>query len=253
MRAVLLFGCCILASVLTGAGNCAAAFPAQQPVTASWTGSVRDASGHAASHAEIILQAAGKRYTVSTAESGDFEFGTLAPGHYTLSIRFENRAFLFPGVLSVPIESPSRITLLVNGSLLLQSETQAQASGGETLSGNSVTAIPLNKRDFSQLLLLAAGTMTDTNGTTNFTQQFAVNGQRGVEAVFATDGSDTSDPELGGAILSNFNVDAVQEIQSSSGWMPADIGRGAAGFTNILTRAGSNSFHGSAFEFLRNS
>jgi len=145
------------------------------------------------------------------------------------------------------------MTLLENGSILLETETLSQTSGGETLSSASVTAIPLNKRDFSQLLLLAAGTMTDTNGTTNFTQQFAVNGQRGVEAVFAMDGADTSDPEMGGATLSNFNVDAVKEIQSSSGWMPADVGRGAAGFNNIITRSGTKEFHGSLFEFLRNS
>jgi len=116
-----------------------------------------------------------------------------------------------------------------------------------------VSELPLNKRDFSQLLLLAAGTMTDTNGATNFTQQFAINGQRGVEAVFAMDGADISDPEMGGSTFSNFNVDAVQEIRSSSGWMPAEIGRGAAGFTNIITRSGSRGFHGSVFEFVRNS
>jgi hypothetical protein len=80
-----------------------------------------------------------------------------------------------------------------------------------------------------------------------------VNGQRGVEAVFAMDGADTSDPEMGGATMSNFNVDAVEEIQSQSGWMPAEIGRGAAGFTNIVTRSGTNELHGSMFEFLRNS
>jgi len=52
------------------------------------------------------------------------------------------------------------------------------------------------------------------------------------------DGADISDPEMGGSTFSNFNVDAVEEIQSSSGWMPAEIGRGAAGFTNIITRSG---------------
>ena len=56
----------------------------------------------------------------------------------------------------------------------------AQASGGEHLSSAEVSSLPLNARDFSKLLLLAAGTMTDTNGAANFTQQFAVNGQRGV-------------------------------------------------------------------------
>jgi hypothetical protein len=67
------------------------------------------------------------------------------------------------------------------------------------------------------------------------------------------DGADISDPEMGGSTFSNFNVDAVEGIDSSSGWMPAEIGRGAAGFTNIHTRSGAIGFHGSFFEFVRNS
>jgi len=53
-----------------------------------------------------------------------------------------------------------------------------QGSGGERLSSSAVSSLPLNERDFSKLLLLAAGTMTDTNGAANFTQQFTVDGQR---------------------------------------------------------------------------
>ena len=111
------------------------------------------------------------------------------------------------------------------------STTSNAASGtsGEKLSSQKVNELPLNGRDFSALLLLAAGTMTDVNGQTNFTQQFAINGQRGVEATFAMDGADISDPEMGGATFSNFNVDAVEGIDSSSGWMPSEIGRGASG------------------------
>jgi hypothetical protein len=66
------------------------------------------------------------------------------------------------------------------------------------------------------------------------------------------DGVDTTDPEMGGATFSNFNVDAIQEINSSSGVMPADIGHGAAGFTAITTKSGTNDLHGSLFEFVRN-
>jgi len=128
----------------------------------------------------------------------------------------------------------------------------AQASGGERLSKKEVSELPLNKRDFSQLLLLAAGTMTDTNGAANFSQQFAVNGQRGSTTVFAMDGIDTTDPELGGSTFSNFNVDAVQEIRSLSGVMPAEIGHGAAGYTEVITRSGTDAIHGSLFEFFRN-
>ena len=67
----------------------------------------------------------------------------------------------------------------------------ASETSGAKLSSKKVDELPLNGRDFSTLLLLAAGTMTDVNGQTNFTQQFAINGQRGVEAVFAMDGADT--------------------------------------------------------------
>jgi hypothetical protein len=130
---------------------------------------------------------------------------------------------------------------------------ESKASGGERVSEKEVSTLPLNKRDFSQLLLLASGTMTDTNGAANFTQQFAVNGQRGSTTVFAMDGIDTTDPEMGGATFSNFNVDAIQEVRSSSGVMPAEIGHGAAGFTDIITRKGTDDLHGSVFEFLRNS
>lgn len=226
---------------------------AQKPDAIGWTGSVQDASGRPASGAEVQLEKDGTHSNALSDPKGEYRFVTLGRGVYRLAVRFESQVFEFADPLSLPIEGFSKITLLANGSIRLETNARAGRSGGQTLSSNSVTAIPLNKRDFSQLLLLAAGTMTDTNGTTNFTQQFAVNGQRGVEAVFAMDGADTSDPELGGATLSNFNVDAVQEIQSSSGWMAADIGHGAAGFTNIITRAGSDSLHGSLFEFLRNS
>ena len=114
-----------------------------------------------------------------------------------------------------------------------QAGPQQEASGGGSsqLSTQQVANLPLNERDFTKLLALAGGTTTDTNGANNFTLQFAINGQRGVNAVFAMDGIYTTDPELGGATFSNFNVDAIQEIQSQSGVMPPEIGAGAAGIT----------------------
>jgi len=72
-----------------------------------------------------------------------------------------------------------------NQTLALRSKAESRGSGGEHLSSGEVSSLPLNTRDFSKLLLLAAGTMTDTNGAANFTQQFATNGQRGTASVFA--------------------------------------------------------------------
>src|SRR4029077_20601893 len=117
---------------------------------------------------------------------------------------------------------------------------EQKGSGGQTLSSKAVSSLPLNKRDFSQLLALAGGTQTDTNGSSNFTQQFAVNGQRGTTAVFAMDGIFISDPEMAGATFSNFNVEAIQEIRSSSGVMPAAVGEGAASFIDIITKSGTS-------------
>ncbi|MGH9537837.1 MAG: TonB-dependent receptor domain-containing protein, partial [Terriglobales bacterium] len=70
--------------------------------------------------------------------------------------------------------------------------------------------------------------------------------------VFALDGFDTTDPEMGGATFSNFNVDAIQEVQANSGVMPAEFGHGAASYTNVVSKSGANQIHGSFFEFARN-
>ncbi len=145
------------------------------------------------------------------------------------------------------------LTVGADGYVIVDASQERGALGGEKLSSKAVSEIPLNKRDFSQLLLLAAGTAADPSGAANFTEQFAINGQRGVEATFALDGADISDPEQGGGTFTNFNVDAVLEIQSLAGVMPAEIGRGASGFTNIVTRSGTDALHGSVYEFVRNS
>ncbi len=225
----------------------------RQDSGSEWNGVVRNETESAAGIATVELKSDTVKLSATTESDGKYHFASVPRGHYQLLVHIGKRQFVYARLLDLPVTTVAKIVISDRGVVAIDLGTESAATGGEKLSANAVSAIPLNKRDFSQLLLLAAGTMTDANGATNFTQQFAVNGQRGVEAVFAIDGADTSDPEMGGATFSNFNVDAVQEIQSSSGWMPAEIGRGAAGFTNIITRSGTNSFHGSLFEFIRNS
>ena len=223
-------------------------------------GTLRDSGGAPIASARIQLQnTEGQHLQVSTAADGSFHFPRLAPGSYRLSIERGGRSYAGSSLVTLPWVLASggvgdlAITISVQGDLTVSGSQRVEATSGEDLSGKEVSSLPLNKRDFSQLLLLAAGTMTDSNGATNFTEQFAIDGQRGVEATFAMDGADISDPEMGGATFTNFNVDAIDSIQSSSGWMPAQIGRGASGFTNIITRSGNAGFHGSVFEFVRNS
>jgi hypothetical protein len=237
-----------------------ASFVVAQNAEVSWEGTVVESTGKPASGAVVEVKAGSETYRTTSDESGHFAFHGLAPDSYVISLIVHGRsiAAAAPIVLSSH-PAPATLSLSDAGAVAVlfrtgDSNREATGkSGGEQLSSNAVSEIPLNKRDFSQLLLLAAGTATDTNGGSNYTAQFAIDGQRGAEATFALDGADSSDPELGGATFTNFNVDAVQEIQSSSGWMPAEIGRGGAGYTNVVTRSGTEGLHGSVFEFLRNS
>ena len=225
-----------------------------------WSGSLQDSQGNPIAGAIVKLHSGDARQQTSTAENGRFSF-TLAAGQYSLSVEYKGAVATATQPIRLPGDDSEVVVVLSPDGLLsvstapktpLAPPVVSQSSGGNSLSSKAVSELPLNKRDFSQLLLLAAGTMTDSNGTANFTQQFAVNGQRGTTAEFAMDGADSSDPELGGATFTNFNVDAVQEIRSSTGVMPAEVGRGAAMFTDIITRSGANVMHGSVFEFLRN-
>ncbi|HEU5458134.1 MAG TPA: TonB-dependent receptor, partial [Terracidiphilus sp.] len=221
---------------------------------APWSGQLHAASGAPIAMATIELTARGVTVRAVTGSDGSFRFPHLAPGSYRLRVKAQGRTVTLSAPVEINAGSPGgSLTLSPRGELTLAALTGQGASGGEQLSAQAVSSLPLNKRDFSSLLLLAAGTMTDSNGATNFTQQFAINGQRGVEATFARDGADISDPEMGGSTFSNFNVDAVESIESSSGVMPAQVGHGASGYTNIVTRSGASGFHGSFFEFVRNS
>jgi hypothetical protein len=236
----------------------------------SWSGVLNDAEGKPMAGAVVALHSlsAGREYRATTAENGRFRFAELPAGDYEIAVNTGHKRWKSTAPLAVKDGAAVLISLRLSPPAAVLQEQGAvdektgvpesnasasgQARGGEHLSSSEVSSLPLNVRDFSKLLLLAAGTMTDSNGAANFTQQFAVNGQRGVTTIFATDGFDTTDPEMGGATFSNFNVDAIQEVQSNSGVMPAEVGHGAASYTNVVTKSGTNEIHGSVFEFVRN-
>src|SRR5215475_18372 len=253
-------GFLLLAAFLIFSINCSAA--------SSWSGVLRGAAGNPIAKAEIHLRATDSRheYSATTSAAGQFTFTAISAGSYTLTatalgktwtateaVEISDGAAL-PSILQLSAQGQELRIILTRAAAngVAKDATSPQASGGEHLSTGEVSSLPLNERDFSKLLLLAAGTMTDTNGAANFTQQISVNGQRGSATVFALDGADTTDPELGGATFANFNVDAIEEVQSNSGVVSADIGHGAAGFTNVISKSGADQMHGSAFAFVRN-
>ncbi len=128
-----------------------------------------------------------------------------------------------------------------------------------------VEQLPLNGRDFGKLVALSPGATVDPSGVAG-TQggfgQFNINGNRDRSNNYTLDGTDNNDPffnnsalnqtGIGGAPASLLPIDAIQEfnLQSQFG---AEYGRNSGSVVNIVTRSGGNKFHGSAFEFLRNS
>jgi Carboxypeptidase regulatory-like domain len=223
-------------------------------------GTLRDNAGKPVGNAIVTLHqaSADRDYAATTSPDGGYKFQDIPAGRYTVSVSWNGKIWTMANPVSIQNEvilttelrfSSKEHALLAEGG---GESSSPQSSGGEHLSSGEVSNLPLNQRDFSKLLLLVAGTMTDANGAANFTQQFAVNGQRGTATVFALDGADTTDPEMGGATFSNFNVEAIQEVQSNTGVMPAEIGHGAASYTNVVTKSGTNRVHGSVFEFARN-
>jgi Carboxypeptidase regulatory-like domain/TonB dependent receptor-like, beta-barrel len=227
----------------------------------SWSGVLSDSNGSPVAGAVIKLHSpSGKLdYSVVTSSAGVFSLENIIAGDYQVSAGKDGKTWKTQGPVAIKdglrLSAGLRVSSLEDQlNIVPVAEGSApRASGGENLSSKQVSSLPLNERDFSKLLLLAAGTMTDTNGSANFTQQFAVNGQRATATVFAIDGIDSTDPEMGGATFPNFNVDAIQEVQASSGVMPAEMGHGAASFTNVITKSGTNQVHASVFEFVRNS
>lgn len=248
--------------------------PVLSGAASSWIGVLRDSAGKLVSGATIELRPASGLTALKTTTDaeGGFMFGGLAAGDYQVSATWEGKTWTTARPVSVKdgirlatvfqLSSPPSLEVQIAsaqenpgqaGSSQQTPLPQSQAGeGGTQLSTQQVANLPLNQRDFTKLLALAGGTTTDTNGANNFTLQFAINGQRGVTAVFAMDGFYTADPELGGATFSNFNVNAIQEIQGQSGVMPPEIGEGAAGYTNVITKSGTDLLHGDAFEFVRN-
>src|SRR5229473_1492814 len=229
--------------------------PAPALSGASWKGVLTDGTGKPVEEAVVRLHSASGRDYEATIAKGRFSFAEVVAGSYAVSVTTAGKTWKAATGVAIQGVMLTGLQLSAQGQelrMVAPGEASAQASGGEHLSSTEVSSLPLNAREFSKRLLLAAGTMTDANGAANFTQQFAVNGQRGFATVFAMDGFDTTDPELGGATFSNFNIDAIQEVQGNSGVMPAEIGHGAASYTNVITKSGVNQIHGSFFEFARN-
>jgi hypothetical protein len=144
----------------------------------------------------------------------------------------------------------------VTSDTLLIQESSSQV--GTVIEGKMLTDIPLNGRNFLQLNLLSPGAIRSKNSNTfdavaiDPTQQsFSVNGQKGDYNVYLLDGASIKEYQHGSNSMSP-NVDAVQEFQVTTSNYSAAFGAEAGAQVNLVTKSGTNQFHGNVYEFLRN-
>lgn len=229
--------------------------PAQ--IAADLHGRVLDSSGAAVANAivELTQIATGTHIQTLSSSSGDYAFSNLNPGSYRIDVSAAGFEHLTRSSITAIVGQTvnTNLTLTVGGSAqtvtvtddapLLQSET----SNIETnIAGPTVVAMPLNTRNFVQLATLAPGVELPPG-----TLLPRINGGRPRTNEYLFDGISALQPEPGQVVFFPI-LDDIQEFTVEANNVPAEFGRFNGGVVNVATRAGSNAFHGSLFEFFRN-
>jgi len=234
-------------------------------------GTVRDSTGAAISGAKVTLTNVSTNVThsVTTNESGEYSVSELPPGEYTMVGEHEG----FKKAVETPFKLDVNQVVRVNLSLMVGSVTETMtvtaaeplvesetSSIGQVIQQHTVNDLPLNGRNFIQLAYLSPGVNEGPQGTVqsgNIPENERASGAIQANGLMATNnnfllnGFDNNEQQIGFEVIQP-SVDAIQEFKVQTNGFGADIGRGGA-VVNIVLKSGSNNFHGSAFEFLRNS
>lgn len=246
---------------------CALSFAAHaQEVTGSIIGTVTDASGAVVPNAEITLTnlATREERKVNTDENGGYTLTQVQPGIYDLTVRTQGfKEYLNKGLeLNVNDRRTLNVTLetgAVNETVTVTGEAplvQTSPTVGDVVENRRVVELPLNNRNFLQLLTLvpgvtSSGTSEISIGLTNVTD-FSINGTRRNSINFLVDGVSNTDVGSNITLLSIPTVDSIQEFRVITSVPTAEFGKSGGGVVNLVTRGGGRDFHGAAYEFFRN-
>lgn len=235
-----------------------------QTATATVIGRAIDETDAALPGVKITLTqiATGNQRTVKSDSSGDFVFLILPAGQYALTAELDGFQKLVWREFELQVDQRASFelslkagqiseTVEVNyGASILQSET---ASVGTVISQEKIVRLPLNGREFQQLALLVPGAVPAAQGSSlSFRGGFNVNGARESANQFLLDGVDDNNSSANQYVFRP-SVDMIQEFKVQTSSYSAEFGRGAGAQVNIVTKSGTNRYHGNAFEFLRNS
>ena len=247
---------------------------AQSAGTGALTGVVTDPSGGLIAGATVTLTSidTNQSRNATTGQDGSYKFTLLPPGNY--KVRFAANGFKTTDVPAIVInvtETPVLDRALEVGAqtdqITVEATTEslqtASSTLGTTVGGKTVTSLPLSNRNYTQIIGLSAGVNVGVNNATAFgkaTQDFSVNGQDPGQNNYQMDGvainnianSGSSNDSGIYAGIGIPNPDAIQEFKIQTSTYDASYGRNPGANVNVVTKSGTNQFHGSAFEFFRN-
>jgi hypothetical protein len=196
----------------------------------------------------------------TTNANGEFQFLQLVPATYALAAEAQGfKKISVPSVL-VQVDQITHLDLALEvGSLSESVQVEAVATlleNDKSTLSNVVTArniadLPLNARQVLDLALVTPGVIPTGAGTQVLS--FNVAGARSQSNIFMWDGVSNMDVQVNGALNLFRITDAVQEFSVQTSVASAEFGRGTGGEVDVITKSGSNGFHGSMFEYLRNS
>jgi hypothetical protein len=257
---ILVWMACIAACLLVAGARPAAA----QVSTANLSGHVLDPKGLAVPGARVRIESleTGLAREITTDKSGFYRFLALPPGQYQLTVLARGFATLVNPSLRLTLGQEAVYnptlkvaaqaeTVRVTGQPALIETTKGSTS--TTIIGRQINDLPINRRDYINFSLLTSTVKRDDTPSIGAapTSGLDFNGQRGRGNEVTVDGADAVDASVGG-IRSTVSQEAVQEFQVlENNYMP-EYGRATGGVVNIVTKSGTNDFHGNVFGFIRN-
>lgn len=251
--------------VILAFGAVAARLSAQAGATGTVVGTVTDATGAFIPNANVTVKntQTGAVVRTSTSSSGDYQASSLNPGTYSVSAEMKGFEKTVTSAFALDVDQKVRVNVQMKlGAVTETVEVDSQALGldtdsseiGQLVSQKQVEELPLNGRNFMQLLLLGAGAVT-VGGEQGTMRQgsgnaISINGARPESNNYTLDGLINTDTALvtPAVILSQ---DAIQEFKVESGSYPAEFGF-SANQINLVSKSGTNNIHGAIFEFDRN-
>ena len=246
-----------------------------QEITGSIVGTVKDSTGAVVPGATITVTDPSKNdqviRTVTATDDGTFSIPNVPVSTYTVTVEAANFKKSVNTGVKVDVGQRRSVDIALEAGKINETVTVTAdqvavelttPTAGTTISGNQVRELSINNRNFLQLITLAPGVSSNLAdqvyvGTTNpdgqaNTVQISVNGSRSSQNTFTIDGADITDRGSNLTIQAYPSVDSIGEFKVLRSLYPAESGRSGGGQVNIVTRSGTDKFHGSLFEFVRN-